>query len=75
MLRAAARLPAPGPPVLVHGDLHVRHLLVDDDALLRARVLALFLCAALAAYARDERMASLEREARAGLERALTSAA
>lgn len=121
VLRAAAHLPAPGPPVLVHGDLHVRHLLVDgagaltgvidwgdvcradraadlsplwsllppagraaflasygpvdDDALLRARVLALFLCAALAAYARDERIASLEREARAGLERTLTSAA
>jgi aminoglycoside phosphotransferase (APT) family kinase protein len=122
LLEAAERLPAPGPAVLVHGDLHVRHLLVDDAGaltgvidwgdvcradraadlsllwsllppagraaffdeyggpldeatLLRARVLALFLCALLAVYARDERSASLERESRAGLERALTTSA
>nr|WP_246325138.1 phosphotransferase [Petropleomorpha daqingensis] len=32
LLRDGARLPAPsGEPVLVHGDLHVRHLLLDDD--------------------------------------------
>jgi len=107
--------------VLVHGDLHVRHLLVDEGGaltgvidwgdvcradraadlslvwsllppagraafldeygpvdegtLLRARVLALFLCALLAVYARDERSPSLERESRAGLERALTNCA
>lgn len=29
LLEAAERLPVPGPAVLVHGDLHVRHLLVD----------------------------------------------
>jgi hypothetical protein len=38
-------------------------------------VLALFLCATLAVYARDARMASLQREARTGLERALTRTA
>ncbi len=32
LLRAAERLGAPaGEPVLVHGDLHVRHLLLDQD--------------------------------------------
>jgi hypothetical protein len=48
---------------------------VGESTLLRARVLALFLCATLATYARAERMGALEREARAGLERALTSGA
>ena len=102
--------------MLVHGDLHFRHLLVNDgrasgvidwgdvcrsdpaidlpllwsfvppdgrdaflaaygpvnDAqLLRARVLAVQLCAALAQYARVEGNAGVEREAVAGLERAL----
>lgn len=34
LLAQAAELPpAPGPPVLVHGDLHVRHVLVDSDHL------------------------------------------
>ena len=112
----AAALPPPERPVLVHGDLHFRHLLVNDgrasgvidwgdvcrsdpaidlpllwsfvppdgrdaflaaygpvnDAqLLRARVLAVQLCAALAQYARVEGNAGVEREAVAGLERAL----
>jgi aminoglycoside phosphotransferase (APT) family kinase protein len=104
-------------PVLVHGDLHVRHLLVSapgrlagvidwgdicrapravdlslywsafpaparvafraaygplgDDTLVPARVLALFLCATLAGYARDVAMRELEQEALRGLERTL----
>jgi aminoglycoside phosphotransferase (APT) family kinase protein len=103
-------------PVLVHGDLHVRHLLVDDDgrasgvidfgdlcladpavdlslayggfagparaALLagygpvsqaqeiRARVLAMFLCAALADYAASQARSRLLREALTGITRA-----
>lgn len=117
LLEQAERLPAPEATALVHGDLHVRHLLVDDagvlagvidwgdvcrahpsadlslfwsllpatgrhaflaaygpvpeHGLLRARVLALFLCAMLATYAHAEAMADLEREALAGLERTL----
>jgi aminoglycoside phosphotransferase (APT) family kinase protein len=43
----------------------------DPDTLLRARVLAMFLSAALAAYARDHGWAHLWREALAGLHRAL----
>jgi aminoglycoside phosphotransferase (APT) family kinase protein len=43
---------------------------VDEPALLRARVLAFSLCAALAAYGHAERSDVLEREAIAGLERA-----
>lgn len=112
----AAREPgAPEASALVRGDLHILHLLVDDDCgaagvidwidicrgdpaidlpllwsllpaagrrefldaygpvsnaqLLRARVLALFLSATLAVYARHERMVNLEREATAALER------
>src|SRR5215217_4288335 len=109
-----ADLPAPEPTVVCHGDLHVRHLLVDDagaltgvidwgdlcrgdpsvdlslvwsllpardaflaaygpvsdDQLLRARVIALFLCAVLALYAHHEGMRELELEALAGLDRA-----
>ena len=42
---------------------------LTDDQLLRARVLALFLCTALAVYAHHERMPRLEREALAGLGR------
>lgn len=114
---AAAEGLAPGPAqVLCHGDLHVRHVLVDrgeltgvidwgdvcvgdpsmdllfawsvlppgartaffeeygeiDDATrLRAQVLAIMLSAVLALYAQDQGLALLEREARAGLERAL----
>ena len=116
LLDEAQRLPPPERPVLVHGDLHFRHLLVDGGAasgvidwgdvcrsdpaidlpllwsfvppdgraafldaygplneaqLLRARVLAIQLCAALAEYGRVERNESVEREAVAGLERAL----
>lgn len=116
LLEEAQRLPPPEPPLLVHGDLHFRHLLVDDGAasavidwgdvcrsdpaidlpllwsfvppegrsafldaygpvneaqLLRARVLAVQLCAALAHYGRVEGNPSVEREAVAGLERAL----
>jgi aminoglycoside phosphotransferase (APT) family kinase protein len=102
--------------VLVHGDLHLRHVLiadgalaavidfgdvcladpcidlilswsllapegrerffaeygtVTDDQLLRSRVLAIALDSMLARYARDQRNASLQREALAALERAL----
>ena len=42
---------------------------VSDQQLLRARVLALSVCAALAAYGRDEGRPNVEREALAGLER------
>lgn len=117
LLAAGERLgPPAGPVVLSHGDLHVRHLLVDpagraagvidwgdlclaDPAVdlsvayaaftgaaraaflaeygpvgpereLRARVLALFLCAALAEYAADVGDAPLLAEARAGIRRA-----
>jgi aminoglycoside phosphotransferase (APT) family kinase protein len=116
LLAEAERLPPPEPPVLVHGDLHFRHLLVDGRAasgvidwgdvcradpaidlpllwsfvppegrgafldaygpvneaqLLRARVLAIQLCAVLARYGRLEGVAGVEREALAGLERTL----
>jgi aminoglycoside phosphotransferase (APT) family kinase protein len=116
LLAEAQQLPPPEPPVLVHGDLHFRHLLVDGGAasgvidwgdvcrsdpaidlpllwsfvppegrgaflhaygpvneaqLLRARVLGIQLCAALAHYGRVEGNAGVEREAVAGLERAL----
>jgi aminoglycoside phosphotransferase (APT) family kinase protein len=117
ILAEAEDLPPPDDLVLAHGDLHIRHALVDeaggltgvidwgdvcrapasvdlslywsafppparerfsaaygdvDDAtLLRARVLALFLNATLAAYARAERMPALEAEARSGVARAL----
>lgn len=102
--------------VLVHGDLHARHVLIDGGSLsgvidwgdvclgdraidlllvwsllpstrrepffaeygpvdretcVRARVLAVFLCATLAIYARSVGHASLERESLAGLDRAL----
>jgi aminoglycoside phosphotransferase (APT) family kinase protein len=115
LLDEAARLPAADACAIVHGDLHVRHLLVDDagaatgvidwgdvcrahpsadlslywsllgpagrDAflaaygpveehgLLRARVLALFLCATLASYAHAAGMSELEREVLGGLAR------
>ncbi|MDX6720271.1 MAG: hypothetical protein QOJ63_2525 [Solirubrobacteraceae bacterium] len=117
LLDEAERLPAPQATVLVHGDLHVRHVLVDEsgglagvidwgdlcradpsadlslfwsllapagrdaflaaygpveeDVLLRARVLALFLCASLATYAHAEGMTDLEREVLGGLDRTL----
>lgn len=116
LLAEAQALPPPEAAVLVHGDLHFRHLLVDrgaasgvidwgdvcrsdpaidlpllwsfvppegrtafleaygtvsDAQLLRARVLAIQLCAALAEYGRIEGNAGVEREAVSGLERAL----
>jgi aminoglycoside phosphotransferase (APT) family kinase protein len=116
----ARRLPPPEPPVLVHGDLHFRHLLVgggvargvidwgdvclsdpaidlpllwsfvpahgraafldtygpvNETQLLRARVLAIQLCAVLARYGRLEGVAGVEREAVAGLERSLDDGA
>jgi aminoglycoside phosphotransferase (APT) family kinase protein len=116
LLTQAQELPPAPQPVLVHGDLHFRHLLVDGGAasavidwgdvcrsdpaidlpllwsfvppegrrafldaygpvdgaqLLRSRVLAVQLGAALAHYGRVEGNAGVEREAVAGLERAL----
>jgi aminoglycoside phosphotransferase (APT) family kinase protein len=116
LLDEAQLLPPPHAPVLAHGDLHFRHLLVasgaasgvidwgdvcladpaidlpllwsfvppegraavldaygpvDEAQLLRCRVLAIQLCAALAEYGRVEGNAAVEREAVAGLERAL----
>jgi aminoglycoside phosphotransferase (APT) family kinase protein len=117
LLDEAASLPRPEPVSVVHGDLHMRHLLVDgsgelsgvidfgdicvgdpavdlsllwsllppagradflheygplrDDQLVRARVLAINLCAILALYAHHEAMTAVEREAFAGLERAV----
>ncbi len=117
LLAQAEDLPPPRATALVHGDLHPRHVLVDErgtlvgvidwgdicradpgadlslywslftpigrvaflsaygpvaeDRLLRARVLALFLCATLAAYADAQGMADLRREALRGLGRTL----
>ena len=116
LLAQAQGLPPPEQPVVVHGDLHFRHLLVDGGAasgvidwgdvcrsdpaidlpllwsfvppegrtafldaygpvdeaqLMRARVLAVQLFAALAHYGRVEGNAGVEREAVGGLERAL----
>jgi aminoglycoside phosphotransferase (APT) family kinase protein len=115
ILAAALELPPPPRGGLVHGDLHLRHLLVDEDGtptavidwidvcvgdpgidlplywclltpaaradfravhpvteeqLLRGRVLAVFLCAILARYARDLGDGALEAESLAGLRRA-----
>jgi aminoglycoside phosphotransferase (APT) family kinase protein len=116
LLEEARALPAPEPTAVAHGDLHFRHVLVDDDGapsgvidwgdvcradpaidllllwclppadgraefldaygtvsdeqLLRARVLAFFLCAVLAVYAHHEGMRAVEREAVEGLWRA-----
>ncbi len=114
---AALRLGPPETPVIVHGDLHSRHLLVSggdltgvidwDDIcladpagdlslywsvltppgraifrteygelseaqLVRARVLAVFLCSALALYADDLHLPNLRAEAAAGLDRAVS---
>jgi aminoglycoside phosphotransferase (APT) family kinase protein len=116
LLRDAERLEPSSTEVLVHGDLHGRHLLVDegqlggvidwgdvcigdpaidlqflwsvvspeardevlaeygeidDDARLRARVLAIMLCAVLTLYARHEALPALERDSLEGLQRAL----
>lgn len=115
VVEAAAGLSPPGPAAVAHGDLHLRHLLVDgdgrpaavidwidlsrnepgvdlalywaalppegraefgeaygpigDDQLLRARILALFLCGTLAVYGLHEGMPRLRREAVEGLDR------
>lgn len=113
----AVRLGPSETPVIVHGDLHARHLLVSggdltgvidwDDVcladpasdlslywsvltppgraifreaygelsqaqLVRARVLAVFLCSALALYADDLHLPNLRAEAVAGLDRAVS---
>jgi aminoglycoside phosphotransferase (APT) family kinase protein len=47
---------------------------VDDAELLRARVLALFLCATLAAYGRRARLPRVAEEAVDGLERTVADA-
>ena len=116
LLAAAEALPPSRAQVLVHGDLHARHVLVDDagsptgvidwgDLCLadpsvdlnvvwsllplrarsefqaahgpideathvRARMLAVHLCASLAVYARTEGLPALEHESLAGLARA-----
>ena len=118
VLEEGARLPpSSAPRAVVHGDLHFRHLLVEDgrlsgvidwidvcradravdlqlvwslvpprarpafleaygpvtdEQLLRARVLALQLCAVLALYGHHEGMPEITREALAGLARAAT---
>lgn len=115
VLDAVADLGPPEPTAIVHGDLHLRHLLVDDagapaavidwidlcrtdpcvdlvlywcalppngrnelldaygplteEQLLRARVLSLFLCGALALWGHHEGVESVKREALAGLAR------
>jgi aminoglycoside phosphotransferase (APT) family kinase protein len=117
IVEAAAAVPPPEPTAIVHGDLHLRHLLVDDGGrpsavidwvdlsrsepgvdvvlywcalpsegraefgsaygpladqdLLRGRILSLFLCGTLALWAEHEGVASVKREALAGLERTL----
>ncbi len=116
LLSDAASLPPPEAPVVAHGDLHFRHLLVDrghasgvidwgdvcladpaidlpllwsyvapaqrsafldaygpvtEAQLVRARVLALQLCATLAHYGRSEGNDAVERAGVDGLERTL----
>ncbi|HVG62452.1 MAG TPA: phosphotransferase [Hyalangium sp.] len=116
MFEAAQRLPPPTATALVHGDLHFRHLLLEErqqlsgiidwgdlhlgdpatdlqlywsflpqagrevflseygpvspDSLLRARVVAVFIAAALASYGHQEGMADVTREALWGLRQA-----
>jgi aminoglycoside phosphotransferase (APT) family kinase protein len=116
LLASAERLPPPEAPVVAHGDLHFRHLLVDrghasgvidwgdvcvadpaidlpllwcfvapgqrpafldaygaltEAQLIRARVLALQLCATLAHYGRVEGHEAVEQAGVDGLERTL----
>jgi aminoglycoside phosphotransferase (APT) family kinase protein len=116
LLAEAVTLPPPDGDVIAHGDLHFRHVFVNENGLagvidwgdvcradpsidlsllwsffppagrdaflaaygpltdaqlLRARALAVNLCTILAVYGRDEGMSGVEREALAGLERAL----
>jgi aminoglycoside phosphotransferase (APT) family kinase protein len=115
LVDSARSLPPPQPKAVCHGDLHFRHVLVDDgrmtgvidwidicrgepaldlqlvwsvlppdardvffaeygdvddETLLRARVVAFHLGAALLEYGHHEQLPSLEREARAALDRA-----
>lgn len=120
VIEAAAALGPPEPIAIVHGDLHLRHLLVGhdgqasavidwidlsrndpgvdfvlywsvlplegraefcetygsitDEQLLRARILALFLCGTLAVYGHHEGLPALKREALASLERTVRPA-
>lgn len=117
VIEPAEHLPTPPPSALVHGDLHARHLLVDDrgqlegvidwadvnhgdpgvdlsllwsffppaarrefldaygpvpaDRLLRARALAVYLCATLTTHALHRHEQALYDEALAGLHRCL----
>ena len=117
LFERALALPAPMDRVVLHGDLHFRHLLVDgdgaltgvidwgdvccgdpsidlsllwsffppdgrdaflevygllgEDQLVRARVLAVCLCATLALYGHHEAMPGVKREALEGLDRAV----
>jgi aminoglycoside phosphotransferase (APT) family kinase protein len=45
---------------------------IPAESLLRARILALFLCATVALYAREEGLSALERDAVGGLERTMS---
>jgi aminoglycoside phosphotransferase (APT) family kinase protein len=116
LFETALELDPPVAEAVVHGDLHMRHVLVHEGALsgvidwgdicradpsvdlmlvwsflppagreaftleygsvteeqtVRARVLSISLCAALAVFARDRGLGALERECVAGLERTL----
>jgi aminoglycoside phosphotransferase (APT) family kinase protein len=115
LIEGARSLPPPEPKAVCHGDLHFRHVLVengrmsgvidwidlcrgepaldlqlvwsvlpaearpaflaeygdvDEETLLRARVVAIHLGAALLDYGHQERLPALEREALAALDRA-----
>ena len=59
-------------PVEARGAFLDAYGAVTEEELLCARVLALFLCAVLAAYGHHERMPNVKREAIEGLERAAT---
>ena len=59
-----------GLPPDARGELLSAYGPVGEELLLRARVLALFLGAALALYAHHERLIDLERDAIGGLDRA-----
>jgi aminoglycoside phosphotransferase (APT) family kinase protein len=118
LLESARELPPSEPTATCHGDLHIRHLLVDEhgapsavidwidlsrndpsvdlvlywstlppegrtefldaygalseEQLLRARVLAFFLCATLAVWAHHEGVENVKREAVDSLERTAT---
>jgi hypothetical protein len=54
-------------PRAARGEFLTAYGAVNEEQLLRARVLSLFLCATLAVYGHSEGMESLRREAVAGL--------